>query len=147
MSNLYTGTYSPWLHCYDDVRSLYKTLRRTEEITGRPISKEEWEDVRRSARIVYRRPAHDPICKPLTEAWRTFSNDDGETGTDYRILRETPEDPWSDEELTKYMHDSEVFYGRGRHDFDCSGDRFTYSWSYTRTPAGIVLLHHWGTDI
>jgi hypothetical protein len=147
MAKLYPGTYSPFLNNYDDIRNLYHVLHRTEQITGVPITDDEWQDVKRSARVVYRRPAHDPIGKPLTDAWRTFSDDNGETGIDYRILRDDPNDPWTHEELTEYMHDSEVYYGRGYHDFDCSGDHFTYGWTYKRTPAGIVLLHHWGTDI
>ena len=147
MAKLYPGIYSPFLSNYDDIRLLYKSLHTAAEKYGPALTEEDLREARRSARVVYRRPVHDPFSKPLADAWRTRSNDNGETGTDYRILREDPNDPWTDEELTEYMHDSEVYYGRGRHDFDCSGERFTYSWTYTRTPAGIVLLHHWGTDI
>lgn len=147
MSKLYPGIYSPWLKSYNDIRDMYTSMRKIAQTIGQPLTQEDYDEMRRSARVVYRQPARDCLKKPLTEAWRTFSDDNGETGTDYRILREDPEDPWTDEELEEYMHDSDVYYGRGRHDFDCSGDRFTYSWSYNRTPAGIVMLHHWGTDI
>lgn len=147
MARLYTGIYSPWLKSYDDVRDLYASIKQTGRLAGRPLTADDYDEIRRSARVVYRKPARDPLAKPLTQAWRTRSDDNGETGTDYRILRDDPADPWTDEEIEKYMHDSDVYYGRGRHDYDCSGERFTRSWSFTRTPAGIVLLHHWGIDI
>ena len=147
MAKLYPGTYSPWLHNYNDIRTLYTSLRRTAQITGRPLTAEDYAEIHRSARVVYRRPVYDPLQRSLTEAWRTTYTDDGETGIDYRILPEDPGSPMTDDEIAEYMYDSDVYYGRGRHDFDCSGERFTRFWTYARTPAGIVLIHHWGIDI
>lgn len=147
MAKLYPGIYSPWLSNYKDIRNLYASMHRTAQIAGRPLTAEDYAEIRRSARVVYRRPVHDPLLHPLTSAWRTRYDGDGETGIDYRILPEDPDHPMTDDEIEEYMHDSDVYYGRGFHDFDCSGDRFTWSWSYTRTPAGVVLIHHWTIDI
>lgn len=146
MSKLYPGIYSPWLNSYNDVRDMYTSMNKTAKMIGRPLTQEDYDEMRRSARIVYRKPAYDRLQKSLTEDWRTHS-DDGIDGIDYRILREYPDDPWTDDEIKEYMYDSEVYYGRGHYDFDCSGERFTRSWDYRRTPAGIVLLHYWATDI
>lgn len=147
MSKLYPGIFSPWLKSYNDVRDMYASMHRTAQITGQPLTQDDYDEMRRSARVVYRRPAYDPLQRPLTDGWRTHSDDNGESGTDYRILREYPDQPWTDDEIEEYVLDSEVYYGRGRYDFDCSGERFTRSWDYRRTPAGIVLLHYWETDI
>ena len=146
MARIHPGTYSPFLHNYDDVRTLYKSFRKIEKEHG-PLPQETWEDVRRSARVVYRQPAHDPLRNPLIAGWRTHSDDNGETGVDYRLLRDYPDDPWTAEDIERYVYESEVYLGRGRHDFDCSGERFTRFWNYRYTLAGIVLFHYWATDI
>ena len=147
MGKIYPGIYSPWLKSYDDVRNLYADMHRTEQITGHPLTADDYAEMRRSARVVYRVPARDPLKNPLAAGWRTHSDDGGETGVDYRILRDIPEDPWTAEDIERYVYESEVYLGRGRHDFDCSGERFTRSWDYRYTPAGIVLFHYWETDI
>ena len=144
MANRYPGIYSPFLHNYDDIRLLYKSIHEIEQRHG-PCW--DWHEVQVSARVVYRRPFRDPLAVPITKGWRTYSDDNGETGTDYRILLEDPADPWTDEQIEQYMLDSDVYCGRGRHDFDCSGDRFTRSWHFHRTPIGIVLFHDWAIDI
>ena len=88
----------------------------------------------------------DPLSVSLRDGWRSHSSD-GESGTDYRILPEDPADPWTYEELSEYMHDSPVFCGHGYGPHDCTGRRYTLYWDYTRTPAGVVLIHQWGTDV
>ena len=147
MAKLYPGIYSPWLKSYDDVREMYRTMPRAAQIAGKPLTQEDYDEMRRSARVVYRQPAHDPLRNPLIAGWRTHYDDNGETGVDYRLLRDYPDDPWTAEDIERYVYESEVYLGRGRYDFDCSGERFTRSWDYRYTPAGIVLLHYWGTDI
>lgn len=147
MSKLYPGTYSPFVHNYNDIRNLYKYMRAVEKCTGKSLQQSDWDDVRRSCRTVYRRKFMDPLGKPLTKAWRTRFDDDGEGGTDYCIVPEDPEHPMTDEEIAQYLYDSPVYCGRVRSPYDCSGERFTWSWSYTHTPSGVALIHRWGIDI
>ena len=147
MKAKYTGTFSPWLKTYDDVKILYESLHHTEEITGRPLPPETWDDARHSARVVYRRPFSDPLASSLRQDWRHAIDRDGESGTDYIILPDDPADPWTDEEIAHYLYESPVYSGRPRHEWDCTGERFTWGWSYTRTPAGIALIHKWSIDV
>lgn len=144
-SKLYPGTYSPWLETYNDVRNLYRSFRHTESVIGRPLPDDVWRDLRRSARVVYRKPARDPLAAPITEDWRSLLIADGidAWGMDYRILPEDPDDPYTEAELTEYMHDSRVWCGSSRYDFDCTGEKLTRTWHWRRTPAGIALFHEW----
>lgn len=87
----------------------------------------------------------DPLARPLTKGWRSVLDHDGidASGKDFRLLPEDPDDPWTDDEITEYVHDSEVYCGPSRYDFDCTGEKLTWGWHYTRTPAGIAIIHEW----
>lgn len=112
-----------------------------------PHDRETVHDFRRSEHNRDRYSGPDPLAVPLLFAWRTFSDDNGETGTDFRLLRDYPDDPWTDNEIREYIEDSPVYCGRISSPYDCTGQRFTRWISFSRTPAGIALFHHWGTDI
>lgn len=145
MSKLYPGIYSPFLHSYESIRDLYKSMHRTEDLTGRKLTAEDYAEIRRSARVVYRQPARDPLAKPMTDGWRHILDRDGidAEGRDYRIIPEDPDHPMTDEQIAEYLYESEVYCGPSRYDFDCTGERLTWGWHYTRTPAGIAIIHEW----
>lgn len=89
----------------------------------------------------------DALAKPMTEAWRCVMSDEcGEDGYDFRILPvENPND-WTDKDIEEYIMD-EVGYPPICSPYDCTGKRFTSWTSWSRKPAGIVMIHSWGLDV
>ena len=90
----------------------------------------------------------DPLQKPLTEDWRTYVDDRGidASGYDYRIKKVENPDEWTDDDIEEYIM-CEVGYPPICGPYDCTGKRFTMWTSFKRTPAGIVMIHRWGTDL
>lgn len=142
------NTYDIWRRFSQ--REAYECFRSVKEhLASRGIAPEP-EMIREFRQAMHDRCNHyhiDPLSVPLSEGWRTVLRYDGESGTDYRILPEYPDDPWTDEELDEYIEDSPVYCGPVRSPYDCSGQRFTWYTAHRRTPAGIVLIHAWSYDI
>lgn len=89
----------------------------------------------------------DPLAKSLTEDWRGHIDKEyGESGYHYRIFKSADPDDWTDEDIEEYIM-SEVGYGRINSPYDCTGRRFTRWCSWSKTPAGIVMIHAWGLDV
>lgn len=139
------ANYHPKLHSYEEIRLAYQIIRNALDVIPAASLPEIMHNIRIAARNVYRQPVRDPLAVPLSEGWRSFN--DGETGTDYRLLPDNPDDPYTDDQIREYIEDSDVYYGRINSPYDCTGRRFTRWIDWKRTPAGIVLLHSWGLDI
>jgi len=88
----------------------------------------------------------DPLGKSLLEGWRTYSDDNGETGYDFRILPVSNPNNWSDDEIREYIM-CEVGYPPICSPYDCTGKRFTRWVSFNVQKCGIVMIHAWGLDI
>lgn len=91
----------------------------------------------------------DPLAKPITDGWRTVIDDPDDIaleGYDYRILDVKNADEWDDQFIEDYIM-SEVGYPPICSPYDCTGKRFTSYVSFSRQPAGIVMIHRWGTDL
>ena len=127
------------------VREMYGILDMWNKIHASYGTPTDPDAVREFRRARNARMGDDPLRKPLTAGWRSRLEHDGidACGKDYRILPEDPNDPWTDAELTEYMHNSDVYCGSSRYDFDCTGERLTFGWHYTHTPAGVALIHDW----
>ena len=89
----------------------------------------------------------DPLEKPITEGWRCYIDKKyGESGYHYRIFKSADPDDWTDEDIEEYIM-SEVGYGHINSPYDCTGRLFTRWCSWSKTPAGIVMIHAWGLDV
>ena len=87
----------------------------------------------------------DPYSVPVFNdkgVWRTVSDDDGETGTDFIII---PDNGQTEEEIKEFVYDS-VFCGYGDLLIDCTGKKCSRGWYHRRTPCGIVITHDWVFD-
>lgn len=100
----------------------------------------------RKARDMAALDHEDPLARPISEGWRCYSRD-GIEGYHYMIMPDIPADPWTDDEIRDYIENSPVYYGHINSPYDCTGKRHTQWCYFNRTPAGIVLIHAWGTDI
>lgn len=91
----------------------------------------------------------DQLAKPLTEEWRTIIDDDEDIATSgyhYRILKVENPDDWTNGDIEDYIM-SAVGYPPIYEPWDCTGKRFTDWVSWSKQPAGIVMVLRWGTDL
>lgn len=72
--------------------------------------------------------------------WRTVSDDNGETCTDFIIL---PNDGQTDEDIEQFVYDT--VYCPSYYDFP-TGRMITLHWSFKRIPCGIAIIHERGID-
>lgn len=107
-----------------------------------------WTDFRKECREFYKyvnKYHADRLSVPVLNnknVWRTVSDDNGETGTDFIII---PDNGETEEDIKEIVYDS-VFCGYGDLLIDCTGKRCTRSWGYRRTPCGIAIIHRWCFD-
>lgn len=145
---LYTGIFSS-VRTYRDIKTLSEILKKTEELTGKPLDDFTRTEFKKACRSVYRRHDmyyHDPLAVPVRNSkgqWRTVSDNNGEDGTDF-IFWDNPDA--TDVEIMNFVY-ATVYCGHNNTPYDCSGKRVTLSWDYRRLPCGVAITHHWGLDI
>lgn len=109
-----------------------------------PLIRKRIRELRESIKHYYENHP-DPLAKPMTgNCWRTIASEDGESGYDFRISKEALD--WEDLEIEETMED-QVGCSPINSPYDCTGRRFTAWTHFSRTPAGVVMIHHWGLDV
>jgi len=146
------------IRSYREMKTKYIGIKKAEDYFRthyENISKESEEyfsdlftDFRKECREFYRhinKYHTDPYSVPVLNSnnvWRTVSDDNGETGTDFIII---PDNGETEEDIKELVYDS-VFCGYGDLLIDCTGKRCTRSWSYRKVPCGIIITHKWCFD-
>ena len=85
----------------------------------------------------------DVLKKPLTDEWRYRNDESGEYGIEYAIIQYEGQ---TREEIEDWLEEN-VAYPPICEPYDCTGKRFTCHIHWSITPAGVVVIHHWGLDV
>lgn len=71
---------------------------------------------------------------------RRYDREDGESFTEYRILK----GDWTDDEIREAIDDAWITICSP---YDCTGKIFTHGIHVKRTPVGLVWIHQMGLDV
>lgn len=149
---LYSGIFDS-IRTYNDIKSYYNMSKRLEKKCKIFGSVPVLMDFKTACRNVYNDDYNDQLSVPVLnneKAWRTVSDDAGDTSTDFIIIPDKWENLWGTEDEGKIWDDIEEFiytsvgYKSG-YDFP-TGQMITLRWGFHRTPSGVAIWHDRGID-
>ena len=86
----------------------------------------------------------DPLAVSMMEDWRHHCGPEWDSGgNDYMIFEDHGE---SDEEIKEFIEE-EVELPPIHEEYSPTGKYFTWDVHWSRTPAGIVIIHRWHIDV
>lgn len=132
-------------HEIDNILSKYTDEKSIAEISAYKAKREERFKADCKEFYKYVRRWHiDPLSVSIRnkKQWRTVSDDNGETCTDFIILPDA-EGELSDEDIEQFVYDT--VYCPSYYDFP-TGKVITLGWHFTRTRCGVVIIHERGID-
>lgn len=130
--------------------------RNIDPKTIEEIKAEQAEDLKKDTREFYHYqqkyypdPLSVPICNNKKE-WRTVSDDNGETCTDFIIIPDRWSDLWGTDEEQEIYDDIEDFIFStvgcySAYEFP-TGRMITLRWAFKRVPCGVAITHERGID-
>ena len=153
------------IRCYGDIKStirnnnLVLSLMEKHGCTRTEIEeakREQANDMKKELREFYKYQKKynpDPLSVPLRnneKQWRTVADPEGDTCTDFIIIPDRWTELWGTDAEEEIYRDIEDFvYSTVGYD-SCyefpTGQMITLSWSFTRTPAGVAIIHRRGID-
>lgn len=128
---------------FDFVRSILSLIHEKELELGH--AKSTWANakIKRLYREELRKvQGEDPLrCSLCNGAVRRrYDREDGESFTEYRILK----GDWTDDEIREAIDDAWITICSP---YDCTGKIFTHGIHVKRTPVGLVWIHQMGLDV
>lgn len=151
---LYSGIFQN-MNTFGDIKFVYDVEKSVTERYNLPVpvcTKLDWKT---AVRNVFRRYRNKPVYNSVPirnneKQWRTVADPEGDTCTDFIIIPDRWTELWETDAEEEIYRDIEDFvYSTVGYD-SCyefpTGQMITLSWSFTRTPAGVVIIHRRGID-